>query len=268
MSPQERCAFDRIRSLEVSVKFSRIVFGMGILAGSTALSSVAHAQTGSNMSTGAAVGGEVRVGVGTAPAALPASRSDNDPAPPVAAPTMPSGGVVAQAGIGGSTAYGRPGVVELGGSLGLNISGDNRQLTLAPSIGWFFTDNLQLSGIIGFNYASATSTVLGQSVTSSASSLNVLVEPSYHLPLSRSLFAFLGLGLGLAYNSRDGAGFALAPRLGMNIMIGRSGILSPALQFVYSTTNLNVPSPGSSSTSGAQAVNTSFGFNVGYTIML
>ena len=221
------------------------------------------------MSTGAAVSGSVQVGAGTPPAALPPSRSDNDPAPRVAAPVVPAGGIVSQAGIGGSTAYGRPGVVELGGSLGLNISGDNRQLTIAPSIGWFFTDNLQISGIVGFNYAhTSTTTAGGQSVSSSASSLNVLAEPSYHLPLTRSLFAFLGVGLGLAYNSRDGAGFALAPRLGMNIMIGRSGILSPALQFVYSTTNLNVPAPGESSTSTAQAVNTSFGFNVGYTIML
>ena len=150
----------------------------------------------------------------------------------------------------------------------MNISGDNRQLTLAPSIGWFFVDNLELSGIIGFNYASTSATVGGVTQSSSASSLNVLVEPSYHLPFSRSLFAFLGLGLGLAYNSRDGAGFALAPRLGMNIMIGRSGILSPALQFVYSTTNLNVPAPGAVATNTTQAVNTSFGINVGYTIML
>lgn len=250
------------------MKFTNFVLGMGVLAGSITLASVADAQTGGNMSTGAAVSTNVSVGTGTPPAALPASRSDNDPAPPVAAPVLPSGGLVSQAGIGGSTAYGRPGVVELGGSLGLNISGDNRQLTIAPSIGWFFTDNLQLSGIVGFNYASTSSTVAGQSVSSSASSLNVLAEPSYHLPLSRSLFAFLGVGLGLGYNSRDGAGFALAPRLGMNIMIGRSGILSPALQFVYSTTNLNVPAPGASSVSTAQAVNTSFGFNVGYTIML
>ena len=250
------------------MKLSQFVIGAGVMAGATLLSSVANAQTGGNMSTGAAVSGEVHVGTGTPPAALPVSRSDNDPAPPVAAPVLPSGGTISQAGIGGSTAYGRPGVVELGGTLGLNISGNNRQLTIAPSIGWFFTDNIQISGIIGFNYANTSATVAGQSVSSSASSLNVLVEPSYHLPFSRSLFAFLGLGLGLAYNSRDGAGFALAPRLGLNIMIGRSGILSPALQFVYSTTNLNVPSPGESSTSSIQAVNTSFGFNVGYTIML
>ena len=43
---------------------------------------------------------------------------------------------------------------------------------------------------------------------------------------------------------------------------------SPALQFVYSTTNLNVPAPGAVATNTTQAVNTSFGINVGYTIML
>ena len=252
------------------MKFTQFVFGAGVMVGVTALSSAAHAQTGGNVSTGPAVSQtEVRVGNGTPPSALPPARSDNDPAPPVAAPLVPAGGVVSQAGVGGSTAYGRPGVVELGGSLGFNISGDSRTLTIAPTVGWFFADNLQLSGIVGLNYANTSSTTSsGQSVSASATSLNLLVEPSYHLPISRTLFAFLGLGLGLGYNSRDGAGFALAPRLGMNIMIGRSGILTPALQFVYSTTNLNVPAPGESSTSAVQAVNTSFGLNVGYTIML
>ncbi|MBK8691320.1 MAG: hypothetical protein IPN17_03180 [Deltaproteobacteria bacterium] len=205
---------------------------MGVLAASTTLSSVAAAQTGGNMSTGAAVSGSVQVGAGTPPAALPPSRSDNDPAPRVAAPVVPAGGIVSQAGIGGSTAYGRPGVVELGGSIGLTLAGD----------------------------LSSTST---NGVSTSASSLNVLVEPSYHLPLTQSLFAFLGVGVGLGYADGPGAGFALAPRLGMNIMVGRSGILTPALQFVYSTSQV-INTPQGTLIGG----NTSFGLNVGYTVML
>ena len=242
------------------MKYSQLILGVGVMASMTAASAVSFAQSGGNMSTGAAVQQtSVQVGNGTTPAALPPSRSDNDPAPPVAAPITSAGGVVSQAGIGGSTAYGRPGVVELGGSIGLTLAGELTQFNISPSVGWFFTDNLQLSGIVGFNYSS-TST---GGVSSSASSLNVLVEPSYHLPITRSLFAFLGVGVGLGYADGPGAGFALAPRLGMNIMVGRSGILSPALTFVYSTSEV-LRTPQGTFIGG----NTSFGLNVGYTVML
>lgn len=241
------------------MKFSQVVFAMGVMASVTALSSASFAQTGSNVSTGAAVSGNVQVGSGTPPAALPPSRSDTDPAPPVAAPLVPAGGMVSQAGIGGSTAYGRPGVVELGGSIGLTLAGELTQFNISPTVGWFFADNLQLSGIVGFNYSNTTT----NGVSTSASSLNVLVEPSYHLPINQSLFAFLGLGVGLGYADGPGAGFALAPRLGMNIMVGRSGILTPALQFVYSTSEV-LRTPQGTFIGG----NTSFGLNVGYTVML
>ena len=245
------------------MKFNQYILGAGVMASVTALSSAAFAQTGGNMSTGAQVSGNVQVGAGTPPSALPPSRSDNDPAPQVAAPMVPSGGIVNQAGIGGSTAYGRPGVVELGGSIGLTLAGDLTQFNISPTVGWFFTDNLQLSGIIGFNYSSTSTTVGSTTVSTSASSLNVLVEPSYHLPINRSLFAFLGIGVGLGYADGPGAGFAVAPRLGMNIMVGRSGILSPALQFVYSTSEV-LRTPQGTFIGG----NTSFGLNVGYTVML
>ena len=245
------------------MKFNQYILGAGVMASVTALSSAAFAQTGGNMSTGAQGSGNVQGGTGTPPSALPPSRSDNDPAPQVAAPMVPAGGIVNQAGIGGSTAYGRPGVVELGGSIGLTLAGDLTQFNISPTVGWFFTDNLQLSGIIGFNYSSTSTTVGSTTVSTSASSLNVLVEPSYHLPINRSLFAFLGIGVGLGYADGPGAGFALAPRLGMNIMVGRSGILSPALQFVYSTSEVLRTPPGTFS-----GGNTSFGLNIGYTVML
>src|SRR5687767_14753257 len=51
--------------------------------------------------------GEVPLGQGTAPAQLPAPRSDNDPQPMVPAPTVPITGVTSQAGTGGTQAYGR-----------------------------------------------------------------------------------------------------------------------------------------------------------------
>jgi len=237
------------------MKLSQFIVSAGVVTGLTAISSASYAQTGGSASGSVSATGSMQVGNGTTPAALPAPRSDNDAAPLVAAPVMPTGGVISQAGIGGNTAYGRPGVVELGGSIGLTLAGDLKAFNISPSVGWFFTDNLQLSGIVDFRY--------GDTGTSSSTALNVLVEPSYHLPFSRSLFAFLGVGLGLGYNSASGAGFALAPRLGMNIMVGRSGILSPALQFVYTTSNIATTPQGTLIVGG-----TSFGLNVGYTVML
>lgn len=226
--------------------------------------SVASAQTTvpgndpQRVSAGASAQTQVRVGDGTPSGALPPPRSENDAQPPVAAPVLPAGGLVQQAGVGGTTAYGRPGVLELGGSVGFTIAGDLTQVSISPTIGWFFTDNLELSAILSFNYAN-TST---NGVSTSASSFNLLAEPSYHLPLTRTLFAFAGVGMGLAYADGPGAGFALAPRLGMNVMVGRSGVFTPALQFVYSTSDV-IQTPQGTLIAG----NTSFGFNAGYTVM-
>jgi hypothetical protein len=186
--------------------------------------------------------------------ALPPPRSHAEPLPPVAKPAVPDVGVTEQAGVGGTQAYGRAGVLELGGAMGFSRATDFTQVNLSPSIGWFFMDNVQISGIVGFNYINA------RGVDSTYTT--VLAEPSFHLPFSRSLFAFFGMGAGVGYARGSGAGLALAPRLGMNILIGRSGILTPALQLVYSTTDAVQTAQGT-----LLAVNTSFGANIGYTIM-
>src|SRR5690349_19819906 len=119
---------------------------------------------------------------------LPAPQSDNDTAPPVAAPTadLPDGGIVQQAGIGGVVGYGRAGVLELGGSAGLMIASDFRNINVSPSIGWFLADNLELSGILGVSNIKAGD--------ESATVWSALVEPSYHIPFNRTAFGVLGLG--------------------------------------------------------------------------
>ena len=53
------------------MKRTQLILGVGVMASMAAASAVSFAQS---------------VGNGTTPGALPASRSDNDPAPPVAAP--------------------------------------------------------------------------------------------------------------------------------------------------------------------------------------
>ena len=232
---------------------------MGILATLAMVSTPSWAQAG----------GQPRVGAGptipnsgpsgsgqTAPTGqpLPPPQSSNDPAPPVAMPAVAASGVTEQAGVGGTQAYGRAGVLELGGSIGFAKSGVLTDLNVSPSIGYFLVDNLQISALVGFRFAD----VDGKSNIY----LTALAEPSYHLPISDKLFGFVGVGAGLGYTKGPGAGFALAPRLGMNVLIGRSGILTPALQFVYSTTEAIQTSQGT-----LLAGNTSFGANIGYTVM-
>ena len=174
-----------------------------------------------------------------------------DPAPaPASAPS-----VVQQAGIGSDVGYGRKGVLELGGSAGMMLSSQFRNINVAPSIGWFVADNFELSAIV------AVSNIKAGGV--SATTWSALLEPSYHLPFNRTMFGFLGMGVGGAYESHLGAGVAVAPRIGANFLVGRSGVLTPSLQYQYIT-------HGKMDTSDdvtTVALTNAMSVNVGYTAM-
>lgn len=234
------------------------ILGLVVTAAVTA-ASTANAQNNPPSSEGAQqpVAGDTRTQAGAlgSTQALPPPRSDNDPAPPTAmAAPGARVGLVEQAGVGGNTAYGRAGVMELGGSIGFSAASGQSSVSISPTIGWFFADNLQISGIFSYRYTNVNG--------NDANALDILAEPSFHLPFSRTLFAFVGVGLGLSYVDRAGAGFAVAPRVGMNIAVGRSGILTPALQLTYSTNDVISTNNGT-----LLAVNTAFSGNVGYTVM-
>ena len=186
---------------------------------------------------------------------LPPARSDHDEQPEVASPGIPDGGIVRQAGVGGVVGYGRAGVLELGGSAGLQIASDFRSMNFSPTIGWFIADNLELSAIL----------TVGNIKTDneSATLWSALLEPSYHLPFNRSMFGFVGLGIGAAYVTELGTGLAVAPRLGMNFMVGRSGVLTPSLSYQYTTHETMTDSNQITLVS----VSSSTRFNVGYTAM-
>src|SRR5688500_10090634 len=72
------------------------------------------------------------VGEGTPRSELPPPRSDHDPQPPVPAPTVPETGVTKQAGVGGSQACSRAGVLELGGSAGWAAASNFTRFELSP----------------------------------------------------------------------------------------------------------------------------------------
>ena len=187
--------------------------------------------------------------------ALPESQSDNDTQPPVASPALPSGGLVSQAGVGGVVGYGRAGVLELGGSAGFTFASDYRNLNIAPSVGWFVADNLELSAILSISNIKAGS--------SSTTLWSAIIEPSYHLPFNRSMFGFLGMGLGASHVSGLGTGFAVAPRIGMNFMVGRSGVLTPSLSYQYTTINTDMNAGDVT----VVALTSALQVNMGYTAM-
>lgn len=197
---------------------------------------------------------ERTIGGGTPTEQLPSPRSDDDPRPPAASPQVPTGGVVRQAGIGGQTAYGRSGVLELGGAANFVRATDFTQLSINPSFGWFFMDNFEISAILGLSHLSA------QGVDSTF--VSGLIEPSIHIPFSDAVFGMLGAGVGLAYVDGPGLGFAFAPRAGLNVLVGRSGVLTPQFFLQYATHEAITTPAGA-----LLAVSLSYGAGIGYTVM-
>lgn len=180
-----------------------------------------------------------------------AAPSEDYPTPPM--PTESQGRLLEKAGMGSAVAYAEAGVMELGGSLSFVTANNFDQLSFSPSVGWFFADNLQISGIVSYNRVSAGS--------QDATYWTILAEPSYHYPFTKTVFGLAGLGVGIA-QADSGAGAAVQPRVGMNILIGRSGILTPALFMAFNT----IDSVAVSGTN-VLTVDQITGFNVGYTVI-
>jgi hypothetical protein len=195
---------------------------------------------------------------------LPPARSDRDPAPPVPTPSIPglNTDVVQQAGVGGEVGYARAGVLELGGSAGLTMAQDIRMLNISPSIGWFLVDNFQISGILDVANLKA-----GEG--NSATIWSALVEPSFHIPFNRQMFGFLGMGVGAAYVSELGTGMAVAPRIGLDFLVGRSGILRPSLSYQYTTHDAMASGDPTTGTANVTlvAISSALRFNIGYSSM-
>lgn len=186
---------------------------------------------------------------------LPKAQSDDDVAPEVAAVGAPSGGLVRQAGVGGVIGYGRAGVLEMGGSAGFTFASDYRDINFSPSIGYFLADNFEISAILSMSNVKAGD--------SSATLWSALAEPSYHVPFNRSVFGFVGLGVGASHVSGIGTGFAIAPRLGANLMVGRSAVLTPSISYQYTTIETDMLAGGATVVALTNAVR----FNIGFTAM-
>jgi len=151
--------------------------------------------------------------------------------PPAIEPVLAPATTPAPVGVVAETPTGQlvlaKGTREMGISGGLMMSGKFRQLSIAPQIGWFFSDNMSLSAVVSLTNVEANE----QSATTYA----VIAEPAYHVPVGGTALGFLGMGVGAAYIDTIGLGLAVVPRLGVKIRIGEKGFLVPSLQYSYIT---------------------------------
>jgi hypothetical protein len=76
------------------------------------------------------------------------------------------------------------------------------------------------------------------------------------------------MGVGAAYVSQLGTGLAVAPRIGMDVMVGRSGILRPSLSYEYTTHDAKgmVDANGNADVT-LVAISSALRFNIGYSAM-
>jgi hypothetical protein len=170
-------------------------------------------------------------------------------------------------GIGAGRVYASRGVLELGGFANFSGASNFTSLQISPAAGVFVFDNIEATAIIGVNYVHQTFNAgTPQETSDHKTILRFLAEPSYHLAFSQAIWGFLGVGLGVASVPRSGggtsSGFDIAPRLGANFLVGRSGLLTPAAFLDY-TTGESIQTNGSS----LLGVNTTYGVQAGYTVM-
>ncbi len=130
-------------------------------------------------------------------------------------------------------------------------------MTFSPTVGYFFADNLQISGILNWQY-SKVDEADAQNVVS------LIAEPSFHFPLSNEQFTFIGLGAGALFQTEEDTGFAISPRIGFKNLVGRSGMITVDVRAIYSLNDTNV----STSEGNVLAVKSAYGVGIGYTVLL
>ncbi len=179
-------------------------------------------------------------------------------AQPIVAPTMPA--VVDESNTTEADRYARAGVRELGAAAGLSLAQDIRAVNFSPSIGWFLMDNFQLSAILDVTNLKAGG--------ASSTMWSALAEPSFHFLINQSMFGFFGLGIGAAWVNELGTAMAVAPHLGLDVMVGKTGILRPSLSYQYTTHDAmgTVDAQGNTDVT-LVAISNALRFNIGYSRM-
>lgn len=168
--------------------------------------------------------------IGIAPSSYAQSQElEKAPKPPKIEAKEPAE-IKRQAGIGSEFAFAEAGVLEVGGSFNYSHTDDLSTAGISPFIGYFLSDNFQLSALTNFTYAKPD----GEDSTNSGS---LIIEPSIHHPLSNTTFVFGGLGIGAYFAQDVETGAAIAPRLGYKQLVGRSGMITLAVQPVFAASS-------------------------------
>lgn len=201
----------------------------------------------------------------TTPFTALAEELEKSPIPPKIEAGM-SAEMKHQAGIGSNYAYSAAGVVEVGGAINYSSSKSRTSAGFTPSVGYFFIDNFQISALTNFTYTHLkedNTTNEGYTETEdTTNSGSIVLEPSIHMSLSRQDFIFGGLGLGAYFAKDQDTGFAVAPRVGFKTLVGRSGMLSVALQGVYALNVQDEEDIDGTVITVEDGVNLSFGYSV------
>jgi hypothetical protein len=181
-----------------------------------------------------------------------------DPAPPV--PTVLEHGprdarmtVVEQAGVGGPLSYGTATVLEVGGAGSMSFAGKHLYLRMVPFVAWFVLDGLQLSYLHEIyvtkqnsRYRVATAPMLGASA---------------HFRLTDRLLIATGPECGALYNG-DEWGVLARIKLGLDILVGRSGVLHPSIYGAWAS--VDTIDAGGTTVFGQHV---SLGFDIAYAAM-
>ena len=142
--------------------------------------------------------------------------------------------------------YAKAGVWEMGGALSFITGKSLQQVGLAPTAGYFVIDYVEISLLPQFDYAQTAG-------SSGKTRLVLLVEPSWHMQLKGALFLFFGSGFGTAYEKASGTGLALAPRTGINVLIGGNGVVNVGFEYVYAASPKAAPKDRDNATPGLRA---------------
>lgn len=145
-------------------------------------------------------------------------------------------------------------VLELGGSVSYIKSNAFTQVGATPSFGWFVIEYVQVSILPSVEYVKTFS-------SPGEARYSVLLEPSFHFVAVAPVFLFFGAGTGGVYEKETGMGLAIAPRTGIEVLIGGSGILKLATTYVYTATRRTAIEDGST-----EPHTSTFGLQAGYSV--
>jgi hypothetical protein len=121
--------------------------------------------------------------------------------------------------------YGHAGTIAVGVAAGATLASDVRDVSVTPRIGWFVAERFEVA---------ATASLARLDTGAQAATLwSMLAEPAYHLAVADRTFAVLGMGVGAAYVHELGTGLAVAPRVGLEFVVGRALVITPALAYTY-----------------------------------